>query len=286
MCTVRSASRNCCSGASDEQLRIAEIFRLEPRDIHRGHPAAARTPDCRCARAGRGGDLRAGEEALEAAVEQRRVAEAHRVLPQIVPAAGRRTRQPIDESGRRAQRADQRPPALHQLRGALPLVAGEELVAAFAAEDHLHVLRGKPRQVPDRHRRGGRARLVEGASARRERCPRPPSAASAGRRARSRGARRFVAPRPFRRSLDCGKPMVNALIRWLGRSRHRRRDRARVDSAREKRADRHVRQHVAIDRAQHALARLLDPVVLRHAFPDRKRGRQNAWPVAAPVGPR
>ncbi len=285
MCTVRSASRNCCSGGERAQLRRAEVFGLELRvSVGPVLPLPERGIVDAGAQRGRG-DLRAGEEALEAAVEQRRVAKAHRVLPKVVPVSGRRSRQAIDEPGHRTQRPDHRPPALHQLRGALPLVAGEELVAAFAAQHDLHVLRGEPRQEPDRHRRGGRARLVE-------------RALHGGKdiRRRHRLHRQHdVLAAEVVRDAPRGLRFVDGGVRKADRerldpvargSRHRRRHRAGVDAAREKCADRHIRQHVPLDGLQHPLARLLDPVVLRHAFANPEARLPERMAVAPPVGPR
>ena len=126
-----------------ERLRVGdvEIFLFEAGESVRAVVARMEAARVEAGAGGGRGDLRAGEEALEVVVEERGVAEAAGVLPEVVQ-AGRAGGQVIRECDQRGKRPEQRAQARGVERGSLALVAAEDLVRTLAAEHDLDVLRG------------------------------------------------------------------------------------------------------------------------------------------------
>ena len=152
------------------------------------------------------------------------------------------------------------------------VVAAEQLVAALAGQRHLHVLGGELRRpgrsaAPTSPRTARRTPRRASAAARRR-----PGARSA-RDGRCRTAR--ATSRACSSSLNerSSKPIENVLTALAALARGERRERRRVDPAREQHADRHVGDEVRAHRVAQALAQLV-----RQLAPRLARARAPAAP--------
>ncbi len=210
---------------------------------------------------------RRGQEALREArgIEQRRVAIARKPLPQRRRRAPQRRGQPVEIG--------------LVVAAEVTPIAAEQLVAADTGENHRHVAMRELRNEIRRDERGVRDRLVH--------VPQQP-----GQQRDDVGPDDdlvVVGAEQLRDTARVGQLVVErlrvaaaeadrvGLHRAVAVLRHERDDRARVDAARQERADRHVADHLHARRLLEARAGLRDPVVRGTRRVD---GRRNP-PVAA-----
>ncbi len=218
---------------------------------------------------------RVGREDLLPAVvalERRQVRRGDEPLRLVVEAcASRRRRQPLDERPRERR---ERPDPLGERVRDVGVVAAEELVAAFARQRDLDVLRGQLRDEVGRERRRVGERLVEGC---RERGQQQrgvglqhqlPVVCSVPRRDRARAGELVE-----RCVLEADRERAHGSGRLL---RCERRERAGVDAARQEHSDGDVGDQMGANRVAEPRAALLDELgfVLVVACRQRPRPRE------------